>query len=167
MSSRFLSVNSRVPDLAGYFGHNAYIAQQFLRACEAIGIPATPDVNTSKGTMGVTEVMEIPSPNQWLIKLTYILQSSLSGGLFVGVDRLTCALVTYIDPNGRRVTSESSFLTPEVQERPNLRIISSTTVTKVIFDEAGDQPRAIGVEYATSRGGPRLKAGARKEVILW
>ena len=78
-----------------------------------------------------------------------------------------CASVTYIDPNGRRVTSESSYLTPEVQKRSNLRIISSTTVTKVIFDEAGDQPRAIGIEYATSRDGPRSKAGARKEVILW
>ena len=68
VSSRFLSVNSRVPDLAGFFGYHAYIAQQFLRACEAIGIPATPDVNTSKGTMGVTEVMGISSPNKWLIK---------------------------------------------------------------------------------------------------
>ena len=37
----------------------------------------------------------------------------------------------------------------------------------MIFDEAGDQPRAIGIEYATFRDGPRLKAGARKEVILW
>ena len=75
--------------------------------------------------------------------------------------------MTYTDPNGRRVTSEGSYLTPEVQRRPNLKVISSTAVTKVIFDEAGDQSRAIGVEYASPRGGPRLKAGARKEVILW
>jgi hypothetical protein len=59
----FSSVKSRTPDLAGFFGYNSFIAQQFMRACEAIGIPLTPDVNTSKGTMGVTEVMAIPGPD--------------------------------------------------------------------------------------------------------
>ena len=42
---------------AGYFGHNSYITQQFIRACEALGIASLPDVNTSKGTLGVTKVI--------------------------------------------------------------------------------------------------------------
>ena len=45
--------------VAGYFGHNSYITQQFLRACEAIGIPSSPDVNTSKGTLGATKVNRV------------------------------------------------------------------------------------------------------------
>jgi len=36
----------------------------------------------------------------------------------------------------------------------------------VIFDKTGDRPRAVGVEFATSRDGPRFKAEAGKEVIL-
>lgn len=80
---------------------------------------------------------------------------------------LTPALVNFTDPKGRRVTAENSYLTPEVLRRPNLRVIISATVTKVIFDRTGDQPRAVGVEFTSSRGGPRLRAGARKEVILW
>jgi choline dehydrogenase len=43
------------PMKTGYFGHSSYISQQFMRACETAGIPAIPDVNTSKGTLGVTK----------------------------------------------------------------------------------------------------------------
>jgi len=80
---------------------------------------------------------------------------------------LTPALVNFVDPKGRRVTAENSYLTPQVLERPNLRVITSATVTKVVFDKTGDQPRAVGVEFTSSRDGPRFKVGARKEVILW
>jgi len=50
--------------LAGYFGHYSYITQRFIRACEAVGIPASSDVNTSKGTLGVTKVISIHNINQ-------------------------------------------------------------------------------------------------------
>ena len=72
-----------------------------------------------------------------------------------------------MDQKGRRVTAESSYLTPEVLRRPNLKVIISATVTKVIFDETGGQPRAVGVEFTPSRDGPRFTARAEKEVILW
>ena len=42
---------------AGYFGHNSYITQQFISACETLGIASLPDANTSKGTLGVTKVI--------------------------------------------------------------------------------------------------------------
>ena len=83
------------------------------------------------------------------------------------VIELTPALVNFIDSKGHRVTAEKSYLTPEVLKRPNLRVIISATVTKVIFDKAGSQPRAVGVEFTSSRDGPRYKAVAKKEVILW
>ena len=91
----------------------------------------------------------------------------LSGRLSPPVITLTPALVTFIDPNGRRVTTENSYLTPDVLNRPNLRVITSATITKVVFDKTGDQPQAVGVEFTSSRDGPRFKAGARREVILW
>jgi choline dehydrogenase len=87
--------------------------------------------------------------------------------LSLRVIELTPALVTYIDSKGHRVTAEKSYLTPEVLQRPNLKVIISATVTKVIFDKTGDQPRATGVEFTSSRDGPKFRAEARKEVILW
>lgn len=72
-----------------------------------------------------------------------------------------------MDSRGRRVTAENAYLTPEVLRRPNLSVFISTTVTKVIFDKSGDQPRAVGVEFTSSRDGPVFEARARKEVILW
>ena len=80
---------------------------------------------------------------------------------------LNPALVNFIDPKGRRVSAENSYLTPEVLRRPNLRVVTSATVTKVIFDKSGDRPRAVGVEFTSSRNGPRFRVGARKEVVLW
>lgn len=50
--------------LAGYFGHNSYITQQFIRACETVGIPASADVNTSKGSLGVTKVVTVRGLDQ-------------------------------------------------------------------------------------------------------
>ena len=91
----------------------------------------------------------------------------LSSRLSLLVITLTPALVSFIDPNGRRVTAENSYLTPDVLKRPNLRVITSATITKVVFDRTGDQPRAAGVEFTSSRDAPRFKAIARKEVILW
>jgi choline dehydrogenase len=74
--------------------------------------------------------------------------------------------VTYIDSNGRRVTTQSSYLTPDVLKRPNLRIIVGATVTKILFDQRGDRPRATGVEYARSEKGQRFKVEVRREIIM-
>jgi len=152
--------------LAGYFGHFSYITQQFIRACEAVGIPASSDVNTSKGTLGVTKVTSIHNLDQWGPDPCFadkLRQAVLTPRMIV----LTPASVNFTDPKGRRVTAEKSYLTPEVLKRPNLRVIISATVTKVIFDKTGGQPRAIGVEFTSSRDAPRFKARAGKEVILW
>lgn len=72
-----------------------------------------------------------------------------------------------MDPKGRRVTAENGYLTPKVLKRPNLRVLTSSTVTKVIFEDGGHVPHAVGVEFASSRGGPRFRVRAKKEVILW
>jgi len=114
----------------GYNGNFSPISLQFLEACEQVGIPRVPDVNTPKGTMGATKTM------------------------------------TYIDSNGRRVTTQSAYLTSDVLKRPNLKVVVNATVTKILFDQQGATPRATGVEFAKSETGPRFEVRARKEVIL-
>lgn len=152
--------------VAGYFGHNSYITRQFLRAWETIGIPSSPDVNTSNGTLGATKVIgpHIIPP----VKTSPLFYRQVSSGrLSLGGVTLTCRLVNFVDAQGRRVTAEKAYLTPEVLKRPNLSVFICAAVTKVILDKSGDQPRAVGVEFTSSRDGPTFKARARKEVILW
>lgn len=76
--------------------------------------------------------------------------------------------VTYIDAKGRRVTTENSYLTPDVLARPNLTVAVGASVTKILFDAAqgGQEPRAFGVEFCSSPEGPRFRVRARKEVVL-
>ncbi|KAI0671884.1 GMC oxidoreductase [Trametes maxima] len=117
------------PVEVGFFGYASKGTPKFIEACQKVGIPATPDVNTSKGTIGVTKV------------------------------------VTYINPNGRRVTSEFAYLTPEVLARPNLKVITQAQVTRILFDRSGATPRAIGAEF-THPNGEKFQVKARKEVVL-
>lgn len=76
-------------------------------------------------------------------------------------------LQTFIDPYGQRSSTAVAYLTPEVVRRPNLKIASGQTVTRVLFDTTGTKPRAVGVEMAGSRGSPvKFLAKATREVIV-
>jgi choline dehydrogenase len=61
---------------------------------------------------------------------------------------------------------DSAYLTPEVLSRPNLTVAVNASATRIIFDTSGSSPRAIGVEFASSKDSPRFRARAKKEVIL-
>ncbi|KAH9041610.1 GMC oxidoreductase [Lactarius pseudohatsudake] len=74
--------------------------------------------------------------------------------------------LTYIDSRGSRVTAESAYLTPTVLSRPNLTVAVNASVTRIIFDTTGSNPRAVGVEFASSRDGPRFHVRTKTEVIL-
>jgi choline dehydrogenase len=74
--------------------------------------------------------------------------------------------VTYIDSRGRRVTTETGYLTPAVLSRPNLTVAVNVSATRVNFDTTGSSPRAVGVEFASSRDRSRYRVHAKKEVIL-
>ncbi|KAJ7126745.1 choline dehydrogenase [Mycena epipterygia] len=75
-------------------------------------------------------------------------------------------VMTYIDPKGERVSSETAYLTKNVLARPNLKVAIHATVTRVIFDQVNGATRAVGVEFANSANGPRYRAHARREVVL-
>lgn len=74
--------------------------------------------------------------------------------------------MTYIDKAGQRVTTESAYLTPEVLKRKNLKVVIYSTVTKIIFDVTGGIKKAVGVEFARSKSGPRYRVSVKKEVVL-
>ena len=74
--------------------------------------------------------------------------------------------MTYIDAKGRRVTTESAYLTPDVLSRPNLTVAVNASVTKLLFDRTDGQTRVTGVEFANNEKGPRFRVKARKEVVL-
>ncbi len=75
--------------------------------------------------------------------------------------------MTYIDSNGQRVSTESSYLTAEVLKRPNLTVATCVQVTRILCDAVGRKPKAVGVEFAGEKTGPRFRVKARKEIILW
>ncbi|KAG8966798.1 hypothetical protein FRC03_011321 [Tulasnella sp. 419] len=130
------------PVQSGYHGYFSKFGAAFLKSCEAVGIPMVDDINTSKGTLGVTRTP------------------------------------TYIDSRGRRVTVESSYLTPDVLSRPNLKVAIGAHVKRIRFEEDSTRgtKRAIGVEFVPHVSGEAVDgsapdtrsyfAWARKEVIL-
>ena len=74
--------------------------------------------------------------------------------------------MTYIDPKGTRVTTESAYLTPEVLKRPNLCVLTHASATKIIVESNGASKRATAVEVSPDEGVTRFIVKARREVIL-
>ncbi|GAB6027506.1 hypothetical protein CHUAL_001757 [Chamberlinius hualienensis] len=64
--------------------------------------------------------------------------------------------------DGSRCSAAKSYLLP-AENKPNLKILCNTRVTKIKFDHDN---KAIGVELKQSRDGPTYFAAADKEVIL-
>ena len=66
---------------------------------------------------------------------------------------------------GKRSSTYHAFLEGDVEQRPNLRIITGGLVTRVVLDGDSDGLRAVGVEYRTDDGATHLLT-ADKEVVL-
>ncbi|KIM36177.1 GMC oxidoreductase [Hebeloma cylindrosporum] len=81
-----------------------------------------------------------------------------------GVNRVS--ILTYVDENRTRVSSESAYLTNDVLAKPNLKVVLNATVTKIITKKVGNEVQATGVEFAKSKNSPRSTAYAKREVIV-
>ncbi|PIL22660.1 hypothetical protein GSI_15352 [Ganoderma sinense ZZ0214-1] len=123
------------PVQTGHFGHVSKGTRKFIDACAKVGLARSSDVNTHRGTMGVTKA----STSRFLL--------------------------TFISPNGRRVTTESAYLTSEVLARKNLKVITHAHVTRILFDKSGPMPRAVGVEFSHGKG-QKFRVKAKKEVVV-
>ncbi|KAH9921862.1 uncharacterized protein B0H18DRAFT_935692 [Fomitopsis serialis] len=74
-------------------------------------------------------------------------------------------VLTFIDSQCRRVTTESAYLTPEVLTRPNLVIATYAQVTRILFQTTeGQAPRAVGVKFKDRTG--ELFEVRAKEVVI-
>jgi choline dehydrogenase len=69
-----------------------------------------------------------------------------------------------IDQDGKRVTTSTAYLTPEVRKRPNLTVATHALARRVLLEGK----RAVGVEFVSARepGQKKRTARARKEVVL-
>ncbi len=59
-----------------------------------------------------------------------------------------------------------AYLPSSVLKRPNLTVAVSTVVERVLFDESGSEPRAVGVEVSKSPVTPKYRIKANREVIV-
>lgn len=60
----------------------------------------------------------------------------------------------------------AAYLPSSVLKRPNLTVAVSTVVERVLFDESGSEPCAIGVEVSKSPLAPKYRIKANREVII-
>ncbi|GJJ09788.1 hypothetical protein Clacol_004012 [Clathrus columnatus] len=130
------------PVNVGHFGYLTEASKKLFQACVNLGIPLNPDVNSpTRGTLGVTKFFT------WNV---YWLS------------------VTYIDKTKTRVTAESSYLTPDVLQRPNLFTAVYSTATRIIFDGKDGQKHAIGLDFAHKNGNvtTTYRVRVKKELIL-
>jgi choline dehydrogenase len=107
-------------------GHGTYTnptTGAFVQACHEIGIPVSPDINTSAGTLGATRV----STFQIIFKLRFLM--------------FKLKIMTYIAANGERVTTESAYLTDDVLGRPNLTVVLGANVTRILLESSGKGTR--------------------------
>ncbi|OCH93042.1 GMC oxidoreductase [Obba rivulosa] len=78
---------------------------------------------------------------------------------------LGASKVTFVNKDGRRVTAEFAYLTPEVLARRNLQVATKVQVTRILFDNKSGNHRATGVEFMNASG-ERFQVDARKEVVV-
>ncbi|KAK3617307.1 hypothetical protein LTR56_025375 [Elasticomyces elasticus] len=72
-----------------------------------------------------------------------------------------------IDGRGHRSSAATAYITSKVATRPNLKLAVGQTVTQIIFDTSGKEPRAMGVEMAASPSSAvRYLAKAKRDVVL-
>ncbi|RPD58939.1 GMC oxidoreductase [Lentinus tigrinus ALCF2SS1-7] len=72
-----------------------------------------------------------------------------------------------VDEKHDRSSPATTYLRPEVRQRPNLTIGVSVHTERVLFTlGAGGSLRAAGVQISTSRDGPKFAVGASREVIV-
>jgi choline dehydrogenase len=76
------------------------------------------------------------------------------------------SLVTYINSSGTRVTTQSAYLSPEVMKRHNLKVGVHATVARILVEAMGESKKAVGVEFAREKDGPRYRVRATQQVVL-
>jgi choline dehydrogenase-like flavoprotein len=80
-----------------------------------------------------------------------------------GAQQWGCAPAQVTQKDGERWSAAKAYITPH-RNRPNLTVITHAHTSKVLMDDSGDQPRAVGVQYL--QHDKVLEVRARREVVL-
>ncbi|KAJ7471308.1 pyranose dehydrogenase [Mycena galericulata] len=67
---------------------------------------------------------------------------------------------------GERSSAATSYLPPDIQQRPNLDILLNAQVTRLLANTSSDGVSFHSVEFSQDQNAPRLTVTARKEIIL-
>ncbi|PPR05970.1 hypothetical protein CVT24_004634 [Panaeolus cyanescens] len=132
-------------------GFNTIISEgskEFVKSCTEVGIPFSPDFNTSKGTLGVNKVLSAPG----ITRSTWDWE-------------LNKSTVTYVDDNKARVSSETGYLTDDVLARPNLKVLLRAHVTKLVTEKDGEDVKVVGVEFSRNKKGATVRVRGKEIVV--
>jgi choline dehydrogenase-like flavoprotein len=130
-------------------------------------IVVDPEAHNTKGPLGVS----VRSPV--LRGAREFVEAAVAAGIPVGDyngrdregDAGVVSLLQTTTRDGKRSSTYHAFLEGDVEQRPNLEVISRAQVTRVLLDGGSGQLTARGVEYMTADGETSV-ALAVKEVVL-
>jgi choline dehydrogenase len=125
------------------------------------------DAHNTKGPLGVSVRSPVLRGSQEFVEAavaTGIPVGDYNGRNRGGDDGVVSLLQTTTRA-GKRASTYHAFLEGEVEQRPNLEVITGARVTRVLLEDAGGQRTARGVEFRTTDGELSI-ALADKEVVL-
>ncbi|MDQ2779680.1 MAG: GMC family oxidoreductase N-terminal domain-containing protein, partial [Pseudomonadota bacterium] len=119
-------------------------------------------------TGGPLNVMDLKQPNRFGAAFV---QAALEAGVpanpdFNGASQEGAGPYQVTHRDGERFSAAKAYLTPHVNRRSNLQVLTDVQVTRVLFDQTNPTqgPRATGVEIR--QGGAVRQLQARCEVLL-
>jgi choline dehydrogenase-like flavoprotein len=125
------------------------------------------DAHNTKGPLGVSVRSPVLRGSQEFVEAavaTGIPVGDYNGRNRGGDDGVVSLLQTTTRA-GKRASTYHAFLEGEVEQRPNLEVITGARVTRVLLEDSGGERTARGVEFRTADGELSV-ALADKEVVL-
>jgi choline dehydrogenase-like flavoprotein len=121
--------------------------------------------DTYRGVDGPLNVCYLRSPSP--INQSF-LDACESQGLprtpdYNGAQQWGCAPAQVTQKDGERWSAAKAYITPH-RNRPNLTVITHAHTSKVLMEDSGGQPRAVGVQYL--HNDKTLEVRARREIVL-
>jgi choline dehydrogenase len=134
---------------------------------QGLEIPIDPSAHNDSGPLGVS--VRSPLLNGAQEFVTAAAATGISLGDYNGRDRGgpagTVSLLQITTRGGKRSSTYHAFLEGAAANRPNLKIITGATASRIVIEGAAGGLRATGVEYRFGAGAPQFVT-ADKEVIL-
>ncbi len=130
-------------------------------------IVVDPDAHNTEGPLGVSVRAPVITGAREFVEAAAA--AGIPAGDYNGRDRGgpegVVSLLQTTTRNGKRASTYHAFLEGEVEQRPNLEIITHAQVTGVVLETNGEGLTARGVEYQTPDGKTAI-VRAEKEVVL-